>query len=74
MNKKLFNNLLNNGHFLSLFYQAREKSDLDNLPLEVTFMEIGLNKYKHWFPEICLAWGVDNLIQIKQFNKMVKLL
>jgi len=74
MNKKQFNNLLNNNLFLSLFYQAREKSDLDNLPLENCFMELGLNKYKNWFPKICLSWGVDNLIQIKQFNKMVMLI
>ena len=44
MNKKKFKELLNNSDFLSLFYQAREKSEKDNLPLETTFMVIGLNK------------------------------
>lgn len=74
MNKKLFNNLLDNNLFLSLFYQARIKSEKDNLPLETTFMAVGLNKYKQWFPQICLSWGVDNLIQVKQFNQKVKLI
>jgi len=72
MNKNKFKELLNNSHFLSLFYQARIKSEKDNLPLETTFMAVGLNKYKEWFPQICLSWGVDNLIQVKQFNQKVK--
>jgi len=71
MNKKLFNNLLANSNFLSLFYQARDKSNKDNQALENCFMEIGLNKYKEWFPQICLAWGIDNLVKVNQFNKQV---
>lgn len=74
MDKKQFNNLLNNSNFLSLFYLAKEKSELDNLPLEGCFMEIGLNKYKTIFPKICLAWGIDNLGKIKQFYVQVRLL
>ena len=74
MNKKLFNKLLNNSHFLSVFYQARDNSQKQNIPLEASFIECGLNKYKNWFPKICLVWGINNLVQIAQFNKMVQVI
>lgn len=68
---KRFDRLMENSHFLSIFYQARDKSERENLPLENCFMEIGLNRYKEWFPKMCLSWGITNLTQIRKFNEKV---
>jgi len=72
MKKELFNKLLNESEFLSLFYQARQQSEQTKTPLEANFICIGLNKYKTWFFKLCEYWGLDTLTQIIEFNEKVK--
>jgi hypothetical protein len=70
--KKTNDELLKNSLFLSVFYTARKRSEDGTIPLPAAFMEIGLNKYKTWFPKICLEWGIENLTQIIKFDKWVR--
>jgi hypothetical protein len=72
MRKQLFDSLLNNSTFLSLFYNARKSSEEKNIPLEASFIETGLNTYKTWFFPMCETWGLKNLDQVRDFDKMVR--
>ena len=72
MKEKRFKELLNNSFFLSLFYQARNISEEYKLPLEASFMATGLNKYKTWFTHLCDEWGLENLLEVNEFDMKIK--
>jgi hypothetical protein len=72
MQDKRGRELLGYPEFLSLFYQARERMSKMNVPLEAGFIEIGLNKYKHWFFRICDRWNLADVSEIGAFDRWVK--
>lgn len=72
MKDKRGKELLSYSDFLSVFYNARERSEKKKIPLVAGFMEHGLNKYKHWFFKMCDRWNLKTLTEVIAFDTWVR--